>query len=186
MKPNQFRATRQKLGLTQEELARHFRVHQSQISRWESGKHPVPKRTSRIFRAMSRPKERVIVQVRLADAQEEARGALEADGWQPVTDIPDHNINAVMVLIAGRLPTVRRWLHSQRIRSGQTKARRKGKHIGRPKKRFDQSTAHQMREAGLKWADIAILVDVPESTLRRRLNGTSSGRVWQEARLWRF
>lgn len=41
MTGNELKERRQKLGLTQTDLANHWKVPQATISRWESGKHKI-------------------------------------------------------------------------------------------------------------------------------------------------
>jgi len=62
-----------------------------------------------------------------------------------------------------------RELLRQRTREGMLRAKLQGKHIGRPRKKVDLRLVKKYREKGLSYADIARLLGVSYSTLRRRL-----------------
>ncbi|MGE3270913.1 MAG: helix-turn-helix domain-containing protein [Chloroflexota bacterium] len=50
MQPDQLRARRKALGLSQARLALHLDCHQQQVAAWESGRAPItPKTTARLM-----------------------------------------------------------------------------------------------------------------------------------------
>ncbi len=58
----------------------------------------------------------------------------------------------------------------ERTRAGIAAARRRGKHIGRPERRFDLDEAVQLREDGLSICDIAARMKVARSIVHRALS----------------
>lgn len=59
--------------------------------------------------------------------------------------------------------------HNEAIRRGLARAKAKGKHIGRPVRVLDLDAALPLLAEGRGLKDIARLLGVPRSTLRRRL-----------------
>lgn len=57
----------------------------------------------------------------------------------------------------------------ERTKAGLERARLQGKHIGRPKKKVDRRKVEYYLRKGLHLTDIAKLMDVSYSTLRRRI-----------------
>jgi DNA-binding transcriptional regulator YiaG len=53
MTPDQFKATRKELGITQSELAEEWGVHVQSISKWERGVDPINPIAAYALRAMS-------------------------------------------------------------------------------------------------------------------------------------
>ena len=74
-------------------------------------------------------------------------------------------ILAILTWVAER----ERELLRQRTKEGMLRAKLQGKHIGRPRKKVDLRLVKKYREKGLSYADIARLLGVSYSTLRRRL-----------------
>ena len=62
----------------------------------------------------------------------------------------------------------------QRTKAGLERAKREGKHIGRPRKEIDMRKVEELRRKGLSLRDIARVVGVSYSTLRRRLAETKN------------
>lgn len=58
----------------------------------------------------------------------------------------------------------------ERTRAGVAAARRRGKHIGRPERRFDLDEAVQLREDGLSIRDVAARMKVARSIVHRALS----------------
>jgi len=54
---------------------------------------------------------------------------------------------------------------AERIKIGIERAKKEGKHCGRPWKRLDKSEAMKLKEKGLSWAAIARVMNVPQSTM---------------------
>ena len=65
----------------------------------------------------------------------------------------------------------------RRTIEGLKRARAQGKHIGRPRKNVDLRKVKELRRKGLSYADIARLLGVSYSTLRRRLKEVGWHRV---------
>lgn len=59
--------------------------------------------------------------------------------------------------------------HSMKIRAGQTRAARMGKHIGRPRREFDREEAVRLRAQGASLRRIARRLEVPLTTLMTSL-----------------
>jgi DNA invertase Pin-like site-specific DNA recombinase len=64
-----------------------------------------------------------------------------------------------------------RELIRERVVAGIQEARRRGKHCGRPTKRFDVKRAAELRQSGLSWRKLASATGVPVHLLRARLAG---------------
>lgn len=58
---------------------------------------------------------------------------------------------------------------SERVRAGMERARREGRHVGRPRRQVDVAKAHALLTSGLSLRQAAKALRVPESTLRRAL-----------------
>ena len=57
----------------------------------------------------------------------------------------------------------------QRTKAGLERARREGKHIGRPRKEVDMRKVMELRKKGVSYRDIAKIMGVSYSTLLRRV-----------------
>jgi DNA invertase Pin-like site-specific DNA recombinase len=58
----------------------------------------------------------------------------------------------------------------ERVKAGMREARRKGKHCGRPRIKFDEEKAREMRRDGLSWRKLMSATGVPMHLLRARLS----------------
>jgi DNA invertase Pin-like site-specific DNA recombinase len=72
----------------------------------------------------------------------------------------------LMLAIAAWIAKQERTRISQRTRAGVERARRQGKHIGRPKATFRRDLARELRAEGWSWGRIAAQLGVPVSTIR--------------------
>jgi DNA invertase Pin-like site-specific DNA recombinase len=77
----------------------------------------------------------------------------------------------LMLPIAAWVAEQERLRISERTKAGLERARREGKHCGRPHKVFPRDRAAELRLRGLSWRAIARKLGVPHSTIRLALNG---------------
>ncbi|RYZ82423.1 MAG: recombinase family protein [Proteobacteria bacterium] len=78
--------------------------------------------------------------------------------------------------LLGALADFERALIAERTCAGMVAAKRRGIHVGRPKKltSYQLAHAHDLITAGGRWADAAALLGVNVSTLRRALKSMGS------------
>jgi len=72
----------------------------------------------------------------------------------------------LMLAIAAWIAKQERIRISERTRAGVERARRQGKHCGRPKAMFRRDVARELRRDGWSWGKIAAELGVPASTVR--------------------
>jgi DNA invertase Pin-like site-specific DNA recombinase len=72
----------------------------------------------------------------------------------------------LMLAIAAWIAKQERIRIEERTRAGVERARRQGKHIGRPKATFRRDQARELRDQGWSWGKIAAELEVPVSTIR--------------------
>lgn len=72
----------------------------------------------------------------------------------------------LMLAIAAWIAKQERIRISERTRAGVDRARRAGKHCGRPKAMFRRDVARELRAEGWSWGKIAAELGVPASTVR--------------------
>lgn len=77
----------------------------------------------------------------------------------------------LMLAIAAWIAKQERLRISERTKAGVERARRQGKHCGRPRKVFQRDRAAELRKQGLSWRVIARQLDVPQATIRLALQG---------------
>lgn len=75
-------------------------------------------------------------------------------------------MSRLMVQLLAAFAEFERELIRERVKAGQSAARRAGKHCGRPKRIFRRDLAAAMRAEGKSWRAIAAALDVPVSTVR--------------------
>jgi len=73
--------------------------------------------------------------------------------------------------IFGAIAEFERSLTTERVRAGIKRARKIGKHIGRPHVTVDANTVHSLSENGLSQRDIANRLKISQSTVSRILQG---------------
>ncbi len=66
-----------------------------------------------------------------------------------------------------------RELIRERVRDGIERAKREGKQIGRPKKKFNVGLAMELRKMGYSYKQIANMIGVSKAVVYRRLNSVS-------------
>jgi putative DNA-invertase from lambdoid prophage Rac len=72
----------------------------------------------------------------------------------------------LMLAIAAWIAKQERIRIAERTRAGVERARRQGKHIGRPKSMFRRDLARELRAEGWSWGRIAAELGVPVTTIR--------------------
>jgi len=72
----------------------------------------------------------------------------------------------LMLAIAAWIAKQERIRIAERTRAGVERARRQGKHIGRPKSMFRRDLARELRAEGWSWGRIATELGVPVSTIQ--------------------
>jgi DNA invertase Pin-like site-specific DNA recombinase len=75
--------------------------------------------------------------------------------------------------IVGAVAQFERDLIAERVRAGMAHARSLGKRIGRPPARVDLTTVASLRSQGRSWREIARVLSVPSSTVRRASKRTT-------------
>jgi DNA invertase Pin-like site-specific DNA recombinase len=81
----------------------------------------------------------------------------------------DPQVRKLVIAVLAWAAERERELLRQRTREGMRRARLEGKHVGRPKKPIDWKKYEDLRRKGLSLRDIARVLGVGYSTLRRRL-----------------
>ena len=69
--------------------------------------------------------------------------------------------------VLGAVAELERSLIAERVRAGLRNARRKGKHLGRPRVVVDRAKILSLRHQGVSWTKIAAKLGVGEGTVRR-------------------
>lgn len=72
----------------------------------------------------------------------------------------------LMLAIAAWIAKQERLRISERTRAGVARAKREGKHCGRPRALFRRDVARELRQQGMSWSRIAAQLGVPVSTVR--------------------
>lgn len=85
---------------------------------------------------------------------------------QPYLDSIGPFGEAIVSLLAALAQQERETIRS-RVKAGMDRARREGKHLGRPKRVFDREKAMRLSKAGLSYRDIASKLGVSTMTARR-------------------
>jgi len=75
----------------------------------------------------------------------------------------------LMLAIAAWIAKQERLRISERTKAGMERARRQGKHCGRPPRVFRRDIAAELRSSGMSWRAIARKLEVPVSTIRQAL-----------------
>ena len=75
----------------------------------------------------------------------------------------------LMLQVMGAFSEFERGLISERVKAGVQRARRQGKQFGRPRKELDLRAAGLLMEQGHSVREVADLLGLPRTTLRRRL-----------------
>ncbi|MCE4599094.1 MAG: recombinase family protein [Desulfurococcales archaeon] len=81
----------------------------------------------------------------------------------------DSQVRKLVVAVLAWAAERERELLRQRTREGMRRAKLEGKHVGRPRKLIDWRKYEELRSKGLSLKDIARVLEVGYSTLRRRL-----------------
>jgi DNA invertase Pin-like site-specific DNA recombinase len=79
----------------------------------------------------------------------------------------------LMLAIAAWIAKQERLRISERTKAGVDRARKQGKHCGRPVRVFRRDEALEMRESGMSWRAIASKMDVPFMTVKRAVSAVS-------------
>ena len=87
----------------------------------------------------------------------------------------DLQIRKLVIAVLAWAAERERELLRQRTREGMLRAKQEGKHIGRPRKPIDWKKFRELRSKGLSLRDIARVLGVGYSTLRRRLREEHAG-----------
>lgn len=87
-------------------------------------------------------------------------------------DSGDENPFARFMLgLLGLLAELEHGIIVERVQAGVIEAKRQGKHCGRPRKVFRRDQAAAMRAGGMSWGEIARILLVPKSSIRRACEG---------------
>jgi DNA invertase Pin-like site-specific DNA recombinase len=87
-------------------------------------------------------------------------------------DSGDENPFAKFMLgLLALLAELERNILVERVKAGVAEAQRQGKHCGRPARIWDRDQAQQLRQQGWSWRKIGEELGVPQSSIRRALNG---------------
>ncbi len=81
----------------------------------------------------------------------------------------------LMLQLLGAFAEFERALIQERVQAGVQRALESGTHCGRPRVELDLRAAHALLEQGHSQRDVADMLGLPRSTLRRRLRETSDG-----------
>jgi len=81
----------------------------------------------------------------------------------------DPQVRQLVIAILSWAAERERELLIQRTKEGMLRAKLEGKHVGRPRKEVDLRKVRALRARGVSYADIARILGVSYSTLRRRL-----------------
>jgi DNA invertase Pin-like site-specific DNA recombinase len=80
----------------------------------------------------------------------------------------------LMLAIAAWIAKQERIRISERTKAGMERAKRQGKHCGRPRSVFRRDRARELRLKGVSWRALAFRLGVPQTTLRRALKGSKA------------
>lgn len=98
--------------------------------------------------------------------------------WIAVTQNIDTDENnpggRLMLQILAAFAEYERAMIQERVKAGVAAARAKGQKWGRPKKVFHRGRAADMRAKGKSWREIARVLQVPQTTIRRALKPAAS------------
>jgi DNA invertase Pin-like site-specific DNA recombinase len=75
----------------------------------------------------------------------------------------------LMLQLVGAFAEFERNLLQERIKAGIARARAEGKHLGRPRRELDLRPAQALLDQGRSMREVANILEVSRSTLRRRL-----------------
>jgi len=87
----------------------------------------------------------------------------------------DGQVRKLVIAVLAWAAERERELLKQRTREGMRRAKLEGKHVGRPRKPIDWRKYEELRAKGLSLKDIARVLGVGYSTLRRRLKERTQG-----------
>lgn len=88
----------------------------------------------------------------------------------------------LMLQMLGAFAEFERAMISERVKAGVQRARRQGKVFGRPRQELDLRAAKLLIEQGHSVREVADLLGVPRTTLRRRLSEAKAQEVMQQPR----
>ena len=94
------------------------------------------------------------------------------------TDTP---LGRAFFTLAAMFAELERAILIERVRAGMARARAEGKLIGRPVRKVDVDELVRLRAQGLSIRQIARRVQVPPSTVAKRLQATSAATDWSSA-----
>ena len=81
----------------------------------------------------------------------------------------DPEIRKLIIAILSWVAERERELLRQRTKEGMARAKAEGKHVGRPPKPIDWRRVDELRKKGVSYRDISKIIEVPYSTLLRRI-----------------
>ena len=81
----------------------------------------------------------------------------------------DLEIRKLIIAILSWVAERERELLRQRTKEGMARAKAEGKHVGRPPKPIDWRRVDELRKKGVSYRDISKIIEVPYSTLLRRI-----------------
>ena len=79
-----------------------------------------------------------------------------------------------MFTVTAAVAELERDLIQERVRAGVARAQAAGKHCGRPRRRFDPRAARELLAGGHSERQVAMMLGLPRSTLRRKLSESTS------------
>ena len=77
--------------------------------------------------------------------------------------------------VLAAIAELERELIRTRVVAGMKEARRRGKHCGRPAKKFDIIRAAELRQGGMSWRKLPLSTGIPVHLLRARLFNRNGG-----------
>ena len=86
----------------------------------------------------------------------------------------DTSLGRAFFTLAAMFAELERAILIERVRAGMARARAEGKRIGRPVRKVDLDELRRLREQGLSIRQIARRVQVPPSTVAKRLQSTAT------------
>lgn len=76
----------------------------------------------------------------------------------------------LLMHLLGAIAQFERELIRDRVKDGMERARRSGKHLGRPRREIDEDLVWELYYQGMSKSQIAEMLDIPKSTLVRRMS----------------